>query len=163
MTSTNHCSPTSKRIHIKPDFNRIMKYFQQYPALLCIIFPFYIFRNTTRCINKPEMNRCLCVLYNHNFTSASASYPRVLCVRLSSVIDGRSAVFRPLTASHANHSYSIKWPREINEHSWAEEMPSTPRVYHCRLVIVRYWFFITDTDYLYVYVPDMQNRYYLLL
>ncbi len=25
------------------------------------------------------------------------------------------------------------------------------------LVIDRYWFFITDTDYLYVYVPD--NRY----
>ncbi len=26
-----------------------------------------------------------------------------------------------------------------------------------KLVIDRYWFFITDTDYLYVYVPD--NRY----
>ncbi len=26
-----------------------------------------------------------------------------------------------------------------------------------RIVIDRYWFFITDTDYLYVYVPD--NRY----
>ncbi len=28
-----------------------------------------------------------------------------------------------------------------------------------RLVIDRYWFFRTDTDYLYVYVTDMQNRY----
>ncbi len=30
-----------------------------------------------------------------------------------------------------------------------------------QLVIDRYWFFITDTDYLYVYVPitDIQNRY----
>ncbi len=27
----------------------------------------------------------------------------------------------------------------------------------CKLVIDRYWFFISDTDYLYVYVPD--NRY----
>ncbi len=26
-----------------------------------------------------------------------------------------------------------------------------------KLVIDRYWFFITDTDYLYIYVPD--NRY----
>ncbi len=26
-----------------------------------------------------------------------------------------------------------------------------------KLVIDRYWFFITDTDYFYVYVPD--NRY----
>ncbi len=26
-----------------------------------------------------------------------------------------------------------------------------------KLVIDRYWYFITDTDYLYVYVPD--NRY----
>ncbi len=26
-----------------------------------------------------------------------------------------------------------------------------------KLVIDRYWFFITDNDYLYVYVPD--NRY----
>ncbi len=30
---------------------------------------------------------------------------------------------------------------------------------HWELMIDRYWFFITDTDYLYVYVPDMQNRY----
>ncbi len=30
-----------------------------------------------------------------------------------------------------------------------------------QLVIDRYWFFITDTDNLYVYVPitDIQNRY----
>ncbi len=33
-----------------------------------------------------------------------------------------------------------------------------------KLVIDRYWYFITDTDYLYVYVPDndMQNRNLLL-
>ncbi len=30
-------------------------------------------------------------------------------------------------------------------------------IYIYILVIDRYWFFITDTDYLYVYVPD--NRY----
>ncbi len=30
-------------------------------------------------------------------------------------------------------------------------------IFYCRLVIGRYLFFITDTDYLYVYVPD--NRY----
>ncbi len=30
-------------------------------------------------------------------------------------------------------------------------------IYTHTVVIDRYWFFITDTDYLYVYVPD--NRY----
>ncbi len=30
-------------------------------------------------------------------------------------------------------------------------------IMHWDVVIDRYWFFITDTDYLYVYVPD--NRY----
>ncbi len=28
-----------------------------------------------------------------------------------------------------------------------------------KVVIDRYWFFITDTDYMYVYVTDMQNQY----